>query len=280
MRFSKRYSASVLNIVVCATALLFSPDGDSARAQDTSPLARTILRKMVATYASLSSYQDSGVIRLVAADPLIAERQQPIRTVAFGSDDLVSFKTYYSRPNRFRFEWRDYSDGATRDSVIWKDGKREYGWMPLRRGDRSFELSDSELWLHLDRARSSSMGSAFFITTLLLNNAVVHPFSDMLLHAERALVVRKELIDGEICHVVKAELSGSPWLLWIGKESSLLRKTRTVYFEGSFHEPEKGKRFLAEEVHRDIRINHRIPVRVFRFKPHLLATDVDYTSRR
>ena len=109
------------------------------------------------------------------------------------------------------------------------------------------------MWLHLDEANRLSMGSAFFITTLLLKNVVVDPFSVMLLHAERVLLIREELIGGEICHVVKAELSGVPWLLWIGKESSLLRKTRTVYSQGFFHEPEKRKSFFAEEIHRDIR---------------------------
>jgi hypothetical protein len=266
-------------MVVFAMSLLFLSQGGSATAQDTSPYARTILRRMVATYASLSSYQDSGVVRLVAADPLIAAGPQPFRHIAFSSDELVSFKTYYSRPNRFRFEWNSPSEAATREAVIWKNGKREYGWMPFRRGDSRFELSESELWLHLDRAGSSSMGSAFFITTLLLKNVVVHPFSDMLLHAERVSVIREDLIDGEMCYVVKAELSSVPWLIWIGKESSLLRKTRTAYSEGSFHEPQKRKRFIAEEIHRDVRINHKIPDSVFRFKPRLLANDADYTRR-
>jgi hypothetical protein len=69
-------------------------------------------------------------------------------------------------------------------------------------------------------------------------------------------------------------------VLWVGEKSRLLRKTRTLYTSGSFHERlEKGRAraYVAEEIHRDIRVNGKIPLEVFRRRPQVLANDVDLT---
>jgi hypothetical protein len=92
--------------------------------------------------------------------------------------------------------------------------------------------------------------------------------------------LREEEFDGEMCHVIKGNLSGVPWVIWVGKESYLLRKTRTLYSGDSFHEKvQKGiaKALIAEEIHRNIKINERIPEEVFKYKPRFRADDVDLT---
>jgi hypothetical protein len=89
-----------------------------------------------------------------------------------------------------------------------------------------------------------------------------------------------ERMDGEDCRVIKGKIDGTPWVLWIGKKSYLLRKTRTLYTSSSFHEMvEKGrvKTSVAEEVHHDIKVNEKIPTEVFKYQPHLLSNDVDLT---
>lgn len=101
--------------------------------------------------------------------------------------------------------------------------------------------------------------------SLLLKKVIVAPFSGRLSRAKQASIVREESLDGETCYVIKADLSGVPWVLWVGKESHLLRKTRTLYSARSFHSPNKheGQSFIAEEIHTDIRINRGVPKSLF-----------------
>ena len=84
----------------------------------------------------------------------------------------------------------------------------------------------------------------------------------MVLSMTELSLVRDEQVEGEACYVISGKMYETPWVLWVGKSSGLLRKTRTLYVSGSFHEMmEKGKvkTSVAEEIHRDIRINEKIP---------------------
>jgi outer membrane lipoprotein-sorting protein len=267
---------------VFSLAILFTGFGCLVQAQNPGPSAQRILQRMTATYERMSSYQDSGAVRLVPSDPLIAKRREPFfQNVALQSDTLVSFKTYYLRPNRFRFQWKISSQPLIRESVIWSYGKRVYSWMPSESGDGTFEFtSSSNLDLQIDEALSASLGSVFIIPTLLLKNLIVFPFADTLGIAKQVSIVREELVDGETCYVIRADLSGAPWLLWVGQKSYLLRKTRTLYTAGSFHPSNKTEKqlFIADEVHTEIRINRGLPKSVFRYKPVLEPQDSDLTG--
>lgn len=120
-----------------------------------------------------------------------------------------------------------------------------------------------------------------FHPSLLMKDVSPFSFGDMISIMDRASLIREEQIDGEPCHVIKGDISGVPWVLWVGKESYLLRKTRTLYTSASFHETleRKGgvKTSVAEEVHRDIKVNGRIPEAIFRYRPQLRADDIDLT---
>lgn len=274
MRFSRNNTRLVFTLVslFCLDSLV--------KAQNLGPDTQTIFDRMIATYANLSSYQDSGVVSLALDDPLIVNTKgRVLKNVAMQSDTLVSFKTYYLRPNRFRFEWKSSTQAAARESVIWFDGKRAYLWMPTESSSRTFELTSSlDLGITLDQALSPSLGSVFFVPTLLLKKATVFPFADMLSIAKQVSIVREELVNGETCYVIKADLSGVPWLLWIGKESYLLRKTRTLYSARSFDDPSSKhlrQSVIAEEIHSSIRINRRVPKRLFRLRPVLKPQDLD-----
>jgi len=279
MRFVKRYAYPSFGL-----AILLIGFGGLAEAQNVGPRAQTILERMTATYATALSYQDSGVVRLVPGDPLIADRKErSFQSVSLQSDTLISFKTYYLRPNRFRFEWKSSTPAVARESVIWFDGKRAYSWMPSDSGDETFELTSSlNLGVHLDQALSSSLGSVYFVPTLLLQKLIVFPFADTLSIARKVSIVREEVVGREVCYVIKAELSGVPWLLWVGKKSFLLRKTRTVYSARAFDPSNKSQRqsFVAEEIHTNIRINRSVSKRLFRYRPVLGPKDIDLTGGR
>lgn len=268
---------------VAAAVLLFCLGG-IARGQTPVPNPQEIIREVIARYERITSYQDSGVVRTLPGDPsLIAASRSPrYRQAAPREETLVSFKIYYARPRRLRFEWRNHRRRMTRDAAVWSDGERVYDWRPSRLpGDDSFTLfSGAGLRYYIGEAGNSKSGAAFHIPSLLIDDAETPSFAYFLKGMEGLSLLREELIDGEPCHVIKGQMTRAPWVLWVGKGSRLLRKMRTVYTTASFHETlEKGMidAVIAEEVHRDIKVNERIPEAVFKRRPRPRAGDSDLT---
>jgi hypothetical protein len=271
------------NSVVAAVGLLLYL-GSAAFGQSPPPEPKAILRKMVARYAGFMSYQDTGVVRTLPGESLLAagaDRQRFI-SVSSGAETLVTFKTFYARPRMFRFEWKSSSLSMTREAAVWSNGKKDYSWMPDRvSGSDSFTLYDgADLRFNVGEAQRLSGGAVFFVPSLLIKDVSYDSFGEMISSMTELSLVRDELFDGEACHVISGKIIGTPWVLWVGKNSQLLRKTRTLYTSGSFHEMlERGRvnTRVAEEIHHDIRVNEKIPREVFRRRPQLLANDTDLT---
>jgi outer membrane lipoprotein-sorting protein len=269
---------------VAAAFLLFYLGG-AVLGQTAASSPQIILREMVDTYERVSSYQDSGVVRTLPSEPgVIADSEgSRFRGVSFRDDTLLSFNTYYARPGKFRFEWRSPLLRASRDAAVWSNGKQAYSWTPDISGiGKGFILNKgSALRWYVDEAQRWAGGAVYFVPSLLMKDVSPFSFGDMLSTMEGLSLLREEQIDGETCHVIKGDISGVPWVLWVGKESHLLRKTRTLYTSASFHEmlEKKGRvqTSIAEEIHRDIKVNKRIPEAVFRYRPRLGADDIDLT---
>src|SRR5262245_5933012 len=73
----------------------------------TKPTAREIIKAMVGQYKKISSYQDAGEVTVAQAEPRIAR----LRNVSFQqrplpSNSMVSFRTYFTRPDILRFDWK------------------------------------------------------------------------------------------------------------------------------------------------------------------------------
>lgn len=261
--------------------------GGVARGQAAAPDPKAILKQMVERYARLTSYQDSGAVQTLDAGSWLAAGPAAPRLarVSSGGDTLVSFKTFYARPRMFRFEWRNHLKPTSREAVVWSDGRKSYGWMPnVARGDGddgSFVLQGGEkLRSYVEEAQRSSSGAAFFVPSLLMKDLDYIAFGEMLGSMSGLKLIREERFDGEVCHVIGGDIFGGPWLLWVGKESRLLRKTRTLYTSGSFHETlrtGRARTMVAEEVHRDIRVNEKLPAGTFSYRPRLRADDIDLT---
>lgn len=209
----------------------------------TKPNARKIVEAMVARYKTASSYKDSGTVSLVQADPKILNRL--IQHPSFKNDTLVSFKTYFQRPRLFRFDWdspmldwKSRMFTRSREASIWTDGKNIYEWMPSAGAENdSFTLSTSNhLGLTIDEAQRSSAAAVFPLISIFIKDASEVTFADLLNMATELSLINEEPFDDEKCYVIKANLSGAPWTLWISKQRHLLRKTRTVYSYGSFDE--------------------------------------------
>ena len=265
--------------LLCA-GLFFIGFGFTGKAQNVRPGAQTILQRLTETYASFSSYQDSGVVRRVPSDLPVAILSEPsLQPIVMQAENGVSFKTYYLRRNKLRFEWTNSRQG--RPSVLWFDGKRANLWKPSELDSGSFQFTSHRyLEPQLYEAVRPSLGSAFFVPTLLVGGSEVsHGFPEILSNATHLSFGQEQLMDGELCYVINAELSDVPWSLWIGKKSFLIRKTRTLYSTGVFDPTNKTPRksYVAEEIHTNIKVNRGVPQSYFRYRPKLLPHDDDLT---
>jgi hypothetical protein len=225
---------------------------------------------------------------LVQADPDIVNRLH--RPSSANDQTLVSFKTYFVRPKMFRFDWkssaldsRSLAATRSREASIWSDGKTIYEWMPNRSADDDGYIfsKSGHLPFTIDEAGHSSASAVYPLISLFIKEAnIVTSFADLLEMATEQALVKEELVDGETCYVIKANLSGAPWTFWVAKQRHILRKTRTVYSYGSFDERvETGVRheFVAEETRRNIKINEPISKDVFKYRPTLRPYDLDST---
>ena len=257
----------IASLVVCSCA--------AVRGQ-TQSTPREIINAMLATYKTASSYQDTGSAIVVETD------SKPVQSAPHVGDILVSYRTYFVRPNMFRFDWKSPRTRLREASVWSNDGKKPYLWTPeVAAHDDSFTFRTSKyLDMAIMDAGRSSAGAVWPLISLFIKEASVMSFADHLEMATELVLVREEPVDGEMCFAIKASFSGVPWTLWIAKQRKIIRKTRTVYSYGSFDESvETGVRhvYVADETRRDIRINEPISKAVFNYRPTLRPNDVDLT---
>jgi hypothetical protein len=93
-----------------------------------------ILKTMVGRYASLQSYQDTGVVRVVNHNPALVSIPSgfEFHLASAHEPTLVFFKTHFTKPQMFRFEWVGAYGKNLRESAIWSNGENTYGWLPSR----------------------------------------------------------------------------------------------------------------------------------------------------
>lgn len=210
--------------------------------------AQAIVKRMAQRYASCLSYQDTGVVETTHNEANSARVER------------MPFKTYFARPQFFRFEWIDYfpwKDG--RKKIVWSDGNESYTyWEP-----DTYE-KEEELGLAIAGATGISRGAAHTVPRLLIADEV-SGFG--LTELTNLSIVGEERFEGELCYRITGKHPfGITYELWIGKRDFLLRKVR---------EESKNKDYdkVEEEIHRDIRLNEPIAVDVFNFKPPIALTE-------
>jgi len=224
---------SVVSLLALALSSLLAANG---QAQELKP--ETILKQAAARYTKYSSYQDVGVvITSRSKDRGIEEKP---------------FKLYFSRPNRFRFEWLDYYLPNERTNVVWCDGQNTYTYF----GPDRFEKKAS-IELGVAAATGISSGAAATIPTLLMPE-----IADSLLHDLTNLeLLGVETFEGELCYRIKGAYSdGDTSEVWISQRDFLVRKLITYTSFDDYSTVE-------EEIHRDIKINQPIAKDMFDFKP-------------
>jgi hypothetical protein len=213
---------------VVALLTLFVPQGGASGQTQGPPPPQIIIKQMAERYATASTYQDTGVVETVVEGAL------PRRS----SD--VSFKTYFTRPRKLRFEWAEISPTSLPGrSVIWSDGVKAHAYHNYDPGKVETE---EDLSMAVAGATGVSLGSAYTVPELLLKGTGGFSLTEL----ARLTLKGQERFEGEECYVLEGyHPSGEAWQLWVGKTGFLLRKLRTRRANGEFE----------EEIHRDIRVD-------------------------
>lgn len=221
------------------TLVLFCSSALEGQTRKLKP--ETILKKSADRYATYSSYQDEGVVITTYHE------------ATGGRIDKLSFKLFFSRPNRFRFEWLDYylqESGLLK--VVWSDGADAFVyWEPDR-----YEKKES-LELIIAGATGISGGSAYTIPRLLIPAIEGWALTEL----TKTVLVGEEIFEGEVCYRIKGFDSGDDLTeIWISKTDFLIRKVTT-------HSTFETFSTVEDEIHRNIKTNQPIAKTIFAFKP-------------
>lgn len=238
MRITSRCLALVVAILSFATSIL-------AQTQ-TRPDATQILNNMFSAYSRARSYQDEGIL-VTTTD-----------TATGGTIEKMPFKTFFQRPNLFRFEWTEFTISKLGTTYrIWFNGKEAFTyWEPDR-----YEKEES-----LGLAVAGATG---------VSSRTVNTVSDMLLPDElgpsslktlaKVSLLGEDVFEGTPCYRIKGMEDDETTELWVGKNDFLLRKLKRERKQGD-------ELLIREEMRRNIQVGHPISESVFNYNPPIALT--------
>lgn len=211
----------------------------SASCQSTELNGEQVVAKMAKQYAGAKSYQDTGVVQTVSDKP---NGQVEV-------EEIIVFKTYFVRPQQFRFEWTD-NYPPPNFNIIWSDGKDTFRyWEP------DPVETKQNLGMGIAGETGVSQGSAHTVPALLLEEIPGFRVTEM----KNIALLRDEQFEGENCFVVRGfHPFGFPIDLWISKNDFLLRK---------FRERDEETKSWQEEIRRNVKINAPIASEMFHYTP-------------
>ncbi|MEW6455834.1 MAG: hypothetical protein AB1410_03850 [Acidobacteriota bacterium] len=210
---------------------------------DSSITAQEIIMRMGEKYANFSSYQDTGFIET---------------TFVLNSGKQISrksFKTYFVRPNLFRFEWRAqlYPESPWILCVLWSDGKDTFTYWESGKFDRMKSLLDG-----ISANAGVSSGGTTTVPCMLIKSGCRFTLIDL----QNLSLVGEDKLEGNKCYIIKGidPKIKKKYKLWIGKKNSLLYKLESRM---------EFKDFLSitEERHKNIRLEEKIDKEIFNFTP-------------
>jgi hypothetical protein len=173
--------------------------------------AREVLHAMIARYASLSSYSDTGIVTTKFATSGVVHRRW--------------FSTLYQKPSLFRFTF--YSPHPypqlghlVTQHVVGFDGAEGYS-LTRRPNDAQPLRSSTSLESAIAGATGISSGSVHTIGRLLLPQVGGLSILDLL----NPRFNDETIFDGTVCHSISAQNpKGGAREFWIEKDALLLRK--------------------------------------------------------
>jgi outer membrane lipoprotein-sorting protein len=238
MRTSSRSLALVVSIFSFALPLIAQPQR--------KPDAKRILNNMFRAYSRLASYRDEGI--------LVTTNDEPTG----GTIEKMPFKTFFKRPNLFRFEWTEY--GITklgRVYLIWCNGKEAFTYWEPDRYEKNESLSSA-----IAGATGVSSGAASNVSVFLMPEKY---WSSPLQRLVNVSLLGEDVFEGVRCYHIKAAEGEDLVELWVGKTDFLLHKLRQET------RSREGVR-IKEEIRRKIQVDQAIPEIVFNYKPPIPLT--------
>jgi outer membrane lipoprotein-sorting protein len=181
--------------------------------------AELILNKMAAAYKNCQSYRDSGTAQLAS------ER--------FSA--TLRFTTAFIRSDRFRYEYWYEDLNKTKmpegknHLIIWRKGQKVTFWCSIPSdlpAPKSFDLA-------IASAKGISIGTAYTIPALLFSKKEITGFAGWrLTDMAKAAQMEDAKIGNTDCFRLRGKLSDFNTVIWIDKETFLVRKMEQVNDRG------------------------------------------------
>jgi len=251
--------------------------------QESRLTAEQIVERMTATYSSAKTYQDTGAVSLVNDINVYKGKQweEVLLLHDFARTKKITFKSYFQRPSRVRFEWIDNQSKVRRYSIVWSDGKNAYSWRTDYDDNKDLFIWDRESSLKwaIEQETRGSMSVFDILYNALTGSKEYYSFDKM----TQARLVREESVSGHLCYVIFGYINTDPWGLWIDKRSFVLRRYRMRIATGSFDESVRTGYMpttLGEVEYRSVRTNASIPSSMFTFRPKLRKGDIDISKSK
>jgi len=206
--------------------------------------SESILKNVQESYLSFESYSDVGSVDIV---PSFATT-------------LIEFKTFFSRPSKVRFEWRDWhpyfgKDRPPNENIIWSDGDNSYKCFS---GDRT---RTQNLSLAIGGATGVSSGAVHKILKLLMPSCIALNSAWYDMHEVR--ILQDESVHGFSCyHLLGTVKRVNDTEAWISRDDLLVRRIRATNEINAVDNEKQFARRLAELTELGIR-NENLPKPTF-----------------
>ena len=176
-----------------------------------TPSADRILDNMRQVYAECESYADEGEVSLVFK----SEQRERV--------DRRPFKTWFIRPENFRFEFRNQHPsngrGPSHRYVVWADGEHIRSYWTVNKQLQEFESVE----LALGGPTGVSGGSATMIPALLMREM---NWGGLLRRLSDTKLLGTERVGDALCYKVEGRYLADrdPLTLWIDADSFFVRR--------------------------------------------------------
>jgi hypothetical protein len=173
--------------------------------------AQAILHNLIKRYSTCQTYSDVGFSET---------KGQP--------KPRLDFRTYFCRPDKFRFEWTDYhpyfgKSTGPQHYALWSDGKKVYTCYHFN----DYQVRETgSLLLAVAGATGISSGAAYFIHSLLLSPG---RFPPRLFRFKSCRKLEDDQIDGESCYVINgARKYGHNTTMWVRTSDYVVKRRRDI----------------------------------------------------
>jgi len=226
--------------------------------------AESVLKSVIEKYRSFASYADHGTVDRVPS----------------ASCESINFKTFFVRPNKVRFDWRDRHP---HNNTIWSNGKNSYSWF-------LGELEQEEnLELAMAGATGVSSGSVLMIVQLLFPESVE---TKSVWFEMQNMQMDQQEVNGLRCyHLVGTDRKPADTEAWISKEdlivhrliskSEITQEQAERRFAEMIEElknlgipketwpkrPFRAEKYQTEYNYQEVKVNEPIADEIFEFDP-------------